>query len=146
MAARRLIVILVLLLAVSVGAAALAPDQDGSTTSTEEAGSSTTQGSPGGDSGDVVERGIVASTEDPETVRLAVGDHLRLSVATEEPREIEIEDLGVIGNTDPVAPALFDVLMTEPVDAPITDTATGEVLGRVVATAGGAEKEQAARG
>ena len=146
MAARRLIVILVLLLAISVGAAALAPERQSSTTTTEEAGSSATQSSPGGDSGDVVERGIVASTEDPETIRLAVGDHLRLSVATDEPREIEIEDLGVIGNTDPVAPALFDVLMTEPVDAPITDTASGEVLGRVVATEGEAKKDQAARG
>jgi hypothetical protein len=147
MAARRLIVILVLLLAASVAAAALAPERRGSTTTTEEeVGSSTTQGSPGDDSGDVVERGIVASAEDPETVRLAVGDHLRLSVATEEPREIEIEDLGVIGNSDPVAPALFDVLMTEPVDAPITDTASGEVLGRVVATQGGTKMDAAARG
>lgn len=143
MAARRLIVILVLLLAVSVGAAALAPERRGSsTTAEEEAGSSTTQGS----SGDVVERGIVASVEDPETIRLAVGDHLRLSVTSEEPLEIEIENLGVIGNSDPVAPALFDVLMTEPVDAPITDTATGEVLGRVVATEGEAKKDGAGRG
>lgn len=147
MAARRLIVVLVLLLAVSVAAAALAPERRGaSTAAEEEAGASTTQGSPGEDSGELVERGIVASAEDPETIRLAVGDHLQLSIASEEPLEIEIEALGVIGNTDPLAPAFFDVLMTEPVNAPITDTASGEVLGRVVATADEAKRDQGARG
>ena len=146
MAARRLIVVLVLLLAVSVAAAALAPERRSSTAAEEEAGASTAQGSPGEDSGELVERGIVASAEDPETIRLAVGDHLQLSIASEEPLEIEIEALGVIGNTDPLAPAFFDVLMTEPVNAPITDTASGEVLGRVVATADEAKRDQGARG
>ncbi len=80
--------------------------------------------------------------EKPETVRVAVGDQLRLSVTSNEPLEIEIAQLGVIANSDPVAPALFDLLLTEPVDAAITDTSSGEVLGRVVATEQAAKKEQ----
>jgi hypothetical protein len=132
MAARRLIIVLVLLLAVSVAAAALAPQRTRETTTPEEAESSTAPDSEGDGSGELVERGIIASPKDPETIDVEAGDRVILSITTREPREIEIAAFGLIGNADPVAPAQFDFLTIEPVRAPITDTSNGEVLGRVV--------------
>lgn len=129
MAARRLIIVLVLLLAVAVAAAALAPEKSGDATGGSEAGTSTAEEGRKDDSVHLVQRGIIASAHDPETVRLGAGDRLSLSVSTREPREVEIAEFGLIANADPVAPAEFDFLTTEPVKAPITDAASGETLG-----------------
>jgi hypothetical protein len=139
MAARRLIIILVLLLAVSVAAAALAPERGGETTITEDPETSTAEEARSDDAGELVERGILASPEDPETIRLEAGDRLSLSVSTREPREIEIAEFGLIANADPVAPAEFDIVTTEAAEAPITDAGSGEVLGQILIAEGKTE-------
>ena len=132
MAARRLLIVLAILMAISIAAAAIAPQRpvtgpgEPATTATEEATDRST-----GSGGRVRER-LQASADSPPTARAEVGDQLSLSVGAEMPLEVEIANLGLIGNADPAAPALFDVLLRDPGALAVTDAANGQIVGRVL--------------
>lgn len=131
MAARRLIMVLLLLLGVSVAAAAIAPERRGPANLAEETSTTTTAEELSPPPAKVLERQLLASTKQPETIRADFGARLVLSVRSPTPTEIAIDPLGLIANADPQTPAQFDLLLGEPEDIAITDASTGEVVGRI---------------
>ena len=136
MAARRLIIVLLFLLGLSVAAAAVAPEPRGSA---DDSSTTTTDEEPPPPAAKVFERELLATVTHPETIRAEVGDRLILSVRSPEPAEIAIDSLGLIANADPLAPASFDLLLSEPEDIAITDAGTGEVVGRILVGTGHSE-------
>ncbi len=140
MAARRLIVVLVVLLAVSIAAAAIAPERSGRLAALQEKTSTPEAASRPPSSAGLVTAEIVASTEDPPTVRGAIGDRLALSVGSQRPREVEIPSLGLLDDAAEIAPARFDVLLREAGTLPIVDAASGSVIGRIVVEAPAPER------
>lgn len=133
MAARRLIVVLVVLFGISIAAAAIAPRPETSTPAEDETSPSTSSAPAGPlQGGGIVAETIGASSEEPETVRVAVGDQLALTVASEAFLEVEIADLGLLESATPGAPARFDLLLRDPGDLEITDGEDGEIVGRLL--------------
>jgi hypothetical protein len=111
-AARRLIAVMLVLLFLSSLAAALAPverqSDDTSTTTTATA----TQ--PVAEQGELVKATIDGAANRPQRVEAVVGDQLQLRVTSDRPATIELVGLGPTGDVDPLAPALFDVLLDRP--------------------------------
>lgn len=140
MAARRLIFILLVLLMISSFAAALVPverdsreDDSSSTTSTE------TAQAPAPPAGELVVRRIEAG-EKARTVRIELGDQLRLAVAADALDEVEIRALGETEAVDPVSPALFDLLPADPGTYPIRLVEADRVIGRIEVEAAAAKE------
>jgi hypothetical protein len=129
MAARRLLIVLGILFAISIAAAAVAPQRP-ITVSTES--STTTEAGSVAPGGGVIRQRLLASASSPPTVRAEVGDQLSLSVDADEPLEVEISEFGLIANASPAAPALFDLLLRNPGAVAITDTSTGDIVGRLL--------------
>lgn len=142
MAARRLIIVLVVLLAISVVASAIAPDRrSGRFPVGTETSTTTVEDEPEEPTGDLVEAEIAISAERPQVVRATVGERLSLSISAPRAIQIEIEDLGLIGNAAPNSPVVFDALLREPGRLPITDAVSGQVLGRVIVRSDGGSRE-----
>lgn len=125
MAARKLIVALVVLLAISTALAVLASDieesREGSREDSEAANSTSAFDStdPGWRSpaprndGRVIEREIEAQLP-MEVIKVRVGDRLILEVKGSVATGVFIPELGRYEFLDPVAPARFDLLVSEP--------------------------------
>lgn len=112
MAARRLIAVMLVLLFLSSLAAALAPVERGS----EDTSTTTTDAvtEPVAQQGELVEATIDGAANRPQRVRAHVGDQLQLRVTSDRVATVELAGLGPTEDVDPVAPALFDVLLSEP--------------------------------
>jgi hypothetical protein len=109
LAARRLIAVMLVLLFLSSLAAAFAPvDRNSETTS-----STTTEPLPdlAKDEGKLLRETIDSKAKRPPTIAARVGDQLQLRVEVGRPATLELVGIGDIEDADPVAPALFDVLL-----------------------------------
>jgi hypothetical protein len=105
-AARRLILAMLVLLVLSSIAAALIPvhrnSSDDSTTTTATTTTSV--------EGELISRRVSAAARKPPTIRMHVGDELRLTVTSPVPNMVEIAEFGELENVDPDLPAQFDLL------------------------------------
>lgn len=75
-------------------------------------------------------RELVFEAERDQTRRLDTGQPATVFVEVDEPGLVEIPDLGLSGPAQPLTPARFDVLISDPARLPITftpvdDDATG---------------------
>jgi hypothetical protein len=130
-AARRLIAVMLVLLFLSSLAAALAPVERRS----EDTSTSTTDAvtEPVAQQGELVEATIDGAAKRPQRVRAHVGDQLQLRVTSERVATVELAGLGPTEDVDPVAPALFDVLLPEPGRYEVRELGgKGEVYGTIV--------------
>ena len=109
MTARRLIAVMLVLLFLSSLAAAFAPVER----SSETTSSTTTEPLPelAKDEGKLLRETIDSTAKRPPTIAARVGDQLQLRVDVERPATLELVGLGDVEDADPVAPALFDVLL-----------------------------------
>lgn len=134
MAARRLVVVMLVLLFVSSLAAALAPVRPGENTTTSSSTTTTTTTRTGGgspDGGGLVRAKLDAAAERPGTVTAAVGDQLQLRVVGRRPETVSIPRLGATENVGPLAPALFDFLLSEPGSYAVRVLETGRPIGTI---------------
>ena len=118
MAARRLLFALIVMLVVSSVAAALVPvdrDQDDETTDRAEAREPKPRPPPG----DVIERTVDAGRKHPAVVDVVSGDRLVLTVESGRFVEVEIPAFGELAEAEPAAPAIFDLVPTEPGRHPV---------------------------
>ncbi len=111
MAARRLIAVMLVLLFLSSLAAAFAPVER----SSETTSSTTPEPLPdlAKDDGKLLRETIAPAAKRPPTIAARVGDQLQLRVEVDRPATLELVGLGDVEDADPVAPALFDVLLEE---------------------------------
>jgi hypothetical protein len=109
-AARRLIFLMLALLLISSIAAALAPVRDPGGESTESEPPPVAEEPRG----ELVRRTIAVAKGKPETIELALGDELALTVTARRFSQIEIPGLGELADADPEAPARFDLLPRDP--------------------------------
>jgi hypothetical protein len=127
MAARRLIALLVVLLVISSIAAALAPTpaEREETTTSPVTTTPADAGGGGGGGGELTELAVDVPPprdgagkdqpkHEPETIDIAVGDQLALTVRSERTATIEIPELGLLETAGSGAPARFDLLLREP--------------------------------
>jgi hypothetical protein len=77
-------------------------------------------------------RTVEATMPAADEVRARVGDLVTLTVESEELGGVEIPAFGETEPASPGAPAIFDVLPTEPGTYPVRSTLTGEKLGELV--------------
>ena len=133
MAARRLILVMLFLLVLSSAVAALIPVErdalDGSSSST----TTTTAPEPPA-TGELVKHRLDAQAKKPETIRIAKGDQLELTVSSTEPGQVEIAALGVLEDVDRFFPAHLDLLPADQGTYPVRlvpDEPAGD-LGRVI--------------
>ena len=110
MAARRLIAVILVLLFLSSLAAALAPVERQSETSTTTTEPVT---EPVAAQGKVIRATLDGAAKRPQRIPARVGDQLRLRVKSDRVATVELVGLGPTEDVDPVAPALFDVLLSE---------------------------------
>ena len=75
---------------------------------------------------------VEATMPAAEEVRAKVGDLVTLTVESEEPGGVEFPAFGETEPAGPNAPAIFDVMPTEPGRYPVRSTITGEELGELV--------------
>ena len=129
MAARRLIAVMLVLLFLSSLAAAFAPVER----SSETTSSTTTEPLPdlAKDEGELLRETIDAAAKRPPTIAARVGDQLQLRVEVERPATLELHGLGDVEDADPVAPALFDVLLDTVGRFPIRALESGQRLGTI---------------
>ena len=80
-------------------------DPDPTTTSS----STTTPTTTAADEGRLITRSVAADAPKPATIRMRVGDELRLTVTSPVPNIVEIEEFGDFENVDPDFPATIDV-------------------------------------
>ena len=129
MAARRLIAVMLVLLFLSSLAAALAPVEN---TTNDEAPPPTPPATETvGSEGKLVRATLDAGAEPPETLRARVGDQLQLRVIGPQPGTIEIPAFGVTADLDPVAPAMFDLLLDRHGIFGVRMLETGRKVGRI---------------
>jgi hypothetical protein len=122
MAARRLIAALIALLVLSTVAAVLVPDPDVSprrTASTSTERRTTTTARAPRPRGRSVHATLDARTRKAPTIELRVGDHLTLRVLSRAPDQVELRRLGALEAVDRFAPAVFDLIATQPGDYPV---------------------------
>jgi hypothetical protein len=111
-AARRLILAMLVLLVLSSIAAALIPvDRDRLSDST-----TSTTTTPAAPEGKLITKHVKTTARKPPTIHMAVGDELRLTVASPVPNMVEIPAFGELENVDPDLPANFDLLAFNPGD------------------------------
>ena len=114
MAARRLVVVMLVLLFVSSLAAALAPVRPDQETTTAEPATTTRPAAPHDrDAGRLVRGTLDAGRSQPGRVHAAVGDQLQLRVDGRRPATVEIPRLGATESVGPLAPARFDLLLSD---------------------------------
>lgn len=99
---------LVLLVLSSIAAALIPVERNSSEESTTTTSTATT--APPSDEGRLIVRRVSADAQKPQTVRMHVGDELRLTVTSPVPNTVEIEEFGDFEYVDPNFPARFDVL------------------------------------
>lgn len=131
MAARRLVAVMLVLLFVSSLAAALAPVRQGEETSTTE---TTTRvapaaAAPGPGTGALVRATLDADARRSGRVLAAVGDQLQLRVDGRRPATVEIPRLGATESVGPLAPARFDLLLSDPGTYAVRLLETGRQVG-----------------
>jgi len=131
MAARRLIAVMLVLLFLSSLAAALAPvDRPSEDTSTSTTDAVT---EPVATGGDLVRETLDGRSKRPQRIRASVGDQLQLRVTARRPATIRLVGLGPIEDVDPLAPALFDVLLERKGEFPVRELGgKRELLGTIV--------------
>ncbi len=146
MAARRLLIVMLILLGLSTLAAALVPQHalhGGTTTGTTatQPTQSTTTAAPaagrslsarietGGKTIPVVAGPVCLKGKCGEPIH--VGDQLSLAVFARKQTELEIRSFGLIGVASKTAPALFQLLFSEPTNIGIVSTSTGEPVARI---------------
>lgn len=128
MAARRLIAVMLVLLFLSSLAAALAPvEPPEETTSTTEP-----LMPPPADRGTLLRETIDASAKRPSTIEAQSHDQLQLRVTARRPGTIELVGLGADEDVDPLAPALFDVLLDRPGRFPVRELESGRRVGLIL--------------
>ena len=145
MAARRLLIVMLILLGLSTLAAALVPQhalRGGTTTgTTTQPTQSTTTAAPapgrslrarikiGGKTIPVVAGPVCLNGKCGEPIH--VGDQLSLEVFARKQTELEIRSFGLIGVASKTAPALFQLLFTQPTNIGIVSTSTGEPAAKI---------------
>jgi hypothetical protein len=128
-AARRLLILMLVLLGVSTIAAALVPvDRDAGDEETTNT-TTTTRQHP---TGDLVEKSIDASAEQPKTIRVQVGDQLQLRVKSQRADEVEIPALDELADVDPDADAHFDLLLFQKGRYPVRLVEAKRRIGTIV--------------
>jgi hypothetical protein len=129
-AARRLIAVMLVLLFLSSLAAALAPVERQS----DETSTTTTDAiaEPPPEQGDLVRATLDGDRKPPQRVRARVGDQLQLRVTSRRPGTVELVGLGPTEDVDPVAPALFDVLLDAPGRYEVRELESRRELGTIV--------------
>lgn len=135
MAARRLVLLMLVLLFASSLAAALAPvqptDEEETTPATTAPPAPPAPDPPGAAAG-VVEARLDAEARRPRTVAVAVGDELRLRVASERrPVTITMPGLGASDNAGPSAPARFDLILREPGELSVRVLGSDRIVGLI---------------
>ena len=136
MAARRLILVMLVLLVLSSAVAALIPVERKALDDTSSTTTTTVQEPPA--AGELVQHKLDADAKRPDTIRIAKGDQLELTVTASQPGQIEIEALGVFEAVDRSFPAHLDLLPADPGTYPVRlvpDEPAGDrgrVVGRVV--------------
>ena len=130
MAARRLIAVMLVLLFLSSLAAALAPVER----SSDETSTSTTDAvtEPVAAEGDLVRATLDGTAKGPQRIKASVGDQLQLRVTARQPATIQLVGLGPTEDADPLAPALFDVLLEERGTYPVRELESRQELGTIV--------------
>ena len=129
MAARRLVIVMLMLLFVSTLAAALVPPPESDEEDTATRAAAPTE-QP---TARTVVRTLDAGSKRTETIRVATGDRLVLTVRSPRPAQVEIFGLGQLEDAAPESPARFDLLLDEPGEYEIRLLASGRSLGRIVA-------------
>ncbi len=141
MAARRLIAVMLVLLFLSSLAAALAPverpSEEPTTTTTETVPSA----APG--QGELIREVIDARAPRPRTIEAKVGDQLQLRVTGRRPATIELAGLGPTDDLDPLAPAMFDVLLNTKGSYAVRELESGRKIGTIEVSPRRAPKEPA---
>jgi hypothetical protein len=121
--ARRLLVPVSLLFLVLLILGSLAPSDstrtDTSTTSVPPAGGTEV-------------RTIEATLPEDDQVRARVGDIVNLTVESETPGGVALPDFGETEPVAPGAPALFDILPTQPGTFDVVSTDSGKTIGTLV--------------
>jgi len=130
MAARRLIAVMLVLLFLSSLAAALAPVER----SSDETSTSTTDAitQPVREQGDVVKATLEGDSKNPQRIEASVGDQLQLRVSSPRVATIELVGLGPTEDVDPIAPALFDVLLETRGRYEVRELESRQELGTIV--------------
>ena len=130
MAARRLIAVMLVLLFLSSLAAALAPVER----SSDETSTSTTDAitEPVATEGDIVRATLDGTAKGPQRIKASVGDQLQLRVTARRPATIELVGLGPTEDVDPLAPALFDVLLEKRGTYRVRELESRQELGTIV--------------
>jgi hypothetical protein len=121
--ARRLLVPVSLLFLVLLILGSLTPS-DSTRTDT-----STTPAPPSGGS---AVRTIEATMPEDDEVRARVGDLVNLTVESDAPGGVELPDFGESEPVAPGAPALFDILPTQPGTFDVVSTDSGKTIGTLV--------------
>jgi hypothetical protein len=120
---------MLVLLFLSSLAAAFAPvDRSSDTTS-----STTTEPLPdlAESQGELLRETIDAEAKRPPAIAARVGDQLQLRVEVGRPATLELVGLGDIEDADPVAPALFDVLLDTEGRFRVRELESGRRLGTI---------------
>ena len=139
MAARRLVVVMLVLLFISSLAAALAPVRPGEDRSDSTSTTSTTS-APEPPAADEPEGRLVKAVVKADgdggakrpTVRAGVGDQLQLRVDSRRVATVEVAGLGATEGVAPLAPARFDLLLTEAGRYPIRFLESREQIATLV--------------
>lgn len=143
MAARRLIFVMIVMLMLSSFAAALVPVRDDE----DDTSTSTTAAAPKrlASEGRTVEKRIDAAAKESKTIRIALGDHLVLEVASNRAGTVEIPALGELEDVEPGTPAHFDLLPYRESAYDVRMVGSGRLLGQIVVTPPPPENEKRGR-
>jgi hypothetical protein len=135
-AARRLVVVMLVLLAVSTLAAALLPPPENRETPPAQTRPKeqrqTREPQRAEQDGLLLAARMRLGRREPKTVRIELGDQLRLNVAAPFGDDVEIPALGLTQAVTPFAPATFDLLATRIGTFPVRAVDSGLVAGRLL--------------
>jgi len=129
-AARRLVIVMLVLLGVSGLAAALVPPPPVDEAERERRPEVVAPPAPA-PGGELVNAGIDASEDEPEEIRIGVGDQLALTVRSGVADQVEIPALGELEFVGPLAPARFDLIAREEASYAVRLVDADRVVGRI---------------
>lgn len=110
MAARRLILAMLFVLVFSSILVALIPlEEPGTGDQTSTSSTTTATNATTANEGRLITRRVAADAARPATIRMHLGDELRLTVTSPVANIVEIEEFGDFENVDPDFPATLDV-------------------------------------